>query len=269
MQAEGRVVPVLLTKVMKTDSKKFYRIEAQQMQCLTFSGAYRKIMRPPGQLWLWDIKQRGAPLLSNKSAALWDIDDHVACLKFQSKMNTIDLDIMAMIHQTISLVSQDFKALVIYNDIPHFSAGANLDWILSTAQHSIVVTNDCIIVRGQAAFKALKYSPFPVVSAPSGLALGGGCEILLHSDAIQAHAESSIGLVETKLGLIPAWGGCKELLYRCLHLHKDQSLKTSTETSLDAILTVFETIGLARVSQSAFQARELGYLRSNDDITMN
>ena len=120
-----------------------------------------------------------------------------------------------------------------------------------------------IIRLGQQTYQALKYAPFPVVAAPSGLALGGGCEILLHCDAIQAHAELYTGLVEVGVGLVPGWGGCKELLRRW------QAFPKRPGGPMPFIAKTFEIIGLAKVSQSAQEARELLFLSKNDGITMN
>lgn len=263
MQGEGREVPSFLIKVIEMGQASFYQLNAGHLQYFTPQGIYENIIRPQGQLWLSDIKRQSKSILSNGSAHLWDIGDQVACLEFQSKMNTIDGDIMAMIRDTIRVVSKDFKALVIYNEGSHFSAGANIGMALFTANIALWSAIHQMVAEGQQVYKALKYSPFPVVSAPTGLALGGGCEILLHSDAIQAHAESYIGLVEVGVGLIPAWGGCKELSHRWLHEQKQFG------GSLSAISKVFEIIGTAKVAKSAAQAKDLGYLRSSDAITMN
>ena len=122
---------------------------------------------------------------------------------------------------------------------------------------------DKLVVAGQQAYKALKYAPFPVVAAPAGMALGGGCEILLHADAIQAHAESYIGLVETGVGLVPGWGGNGELIDR---LAKSPKMPKGP---MPAAMKAFETISTAQVSRSAALAKDLGYLRKDDGITMN
>jgi 3-hydroxyacyl-CoA dehydrogenase len=170
---------------------------------------------------------------------------------------------MAMIRQSIDEVSKNFKALVIYNEGTNFSAGANIGLALFTANVALWPLIYQMIAEGQQTYKALKYAPFPVVSAPSGMALGGGCEVLLHSTAVQAHAESYIGLVEVGVGLIPAWGGCKELVTRWMTNHQRPG------GALVAIGKVFETIGMAKVAKSAAEAREFLYLRPEDGITMN
>src|SRR6185437_15877490 len=151
------------------------------------------------------------------SASLWDIGDGVLCLEFTSKMNALDGDSMAMLERGLETVKKSdgaFKALVVYNEADNFSVGANVGLALFAANIAAWPFIEGGETRGQNAYKAAKYAPFPVVSAPSGMALGGGCEILLHSAAVQAHAESYLGLVETGVGLVPGWGGCKEMVTR-------------------------------------------------------
>ena len=263
MQGEERDVPVFLQAVMEQGQGSFYRIEEGRLQYFTPQKTYQDVIRPSGHLLLSDIKRQTKPLLSNASAHVWDIGDGVVCLEFQSIMNTIDNDIMAMIRQTIALVSKDYKALVIYNEGSHFSAGANIGMALFAANIALWTSIYQMVAEGQQVYKSLKYAPFPVVSAPSGLALGGGCEILLHSDAVQAHAESYIGLVEVGVGLIPAWGGCKEMTQRWIQ----NSPKFGGK--LGALAKVFEIIGTAKVAKSAAEAKKLLYLKPEDNITMN
>lgn len=260
LKKEGRIVPPLLEKVREST---FYRVQEGRLQYFTLKGAYEDVPRRPGQLLLSDIKLQSKPVIKNGSASLWDMGDGVACLEFHSKMNTIDPDIMTMIRQSIDVVSKNFKALVIHNEGTNFSAGANIGLALFAANVALWPSIYQMVAEGQQTYKALKYAPFPVISAPSGMALGGGCEILLHSTAVQAHAESYIGLVEVAVGLIPAWGGCKELVTRWITNHQRPG------GVLVAIGKVFETIGRAKVAQSAAQAREFLYLRPEDGITMN
>jgi 3-hydroxyacyl-CoA dehydrogenase len=202
-------------------------------------------------------------VLKNGSAALWDIGDGVACFEFTSKMNAMDPDIIALLAKTIELVKQRFKALVVYNEADNFSVGANLGLALFTANIAAWSEIEKTLTVGQQTYMALKYAPFPVVSAPAGMALGGGCEILLHSAAVQAHAESYIGLVETGVGLVPGWGGCKELLTRQFTNPKRPG------GPIPPLMQTFETIALAKVSRSAAEARDSLMLRSLDRITMN
>ncbi|WOK37502.1 3-hydroxyacyl-CoA dehydrogenase/enoyl-CoA hydratase family protein [Sphingomonas sp. C3-2] len=260
LAAEGRPVPAILTLA---GDRSFYRVEAGRRQYLGLDGAYHDVPQAEGVLLLEDVKRNAEPVLRNGSAALWDIGDGVACLEFTSKMNAIDGEILKLIGQSIAVVQQRFKALVVYNEASNFSAGANLGLAMFAVNIAAWGEIEKLIGGGQMAYKGLKYAPFPVVSAPAGLALGGGCEILLHSDAVQAHAESYVGLVECGVGLIPGWGGCGEML------HRWQSNPMMPKGPMPAAAKVFELISTATVSKSAAEAKEYGFLRLQDGITMN
>ena len=260
LRAEGRSVPALLERVGK---QSFYRVKDGVREHLTLQGDYRPIERPTGVLLLEDIKRRSAPLLRNASAALWDAGDGVTVFEFTSKMNSLDEPIFDLLQQTLGLVQQRFKALVIYNEGENFSAGANLGVAMFAINIAAWSEVERSIAVGQQTFKALKYAPFPVVAAPAGLALGGGCEICLHADAIQAHAETYMGLVETGVGVIPGWGGCGELLDR---IAKAPGMPRGP---MPAVMQAFKTISTAEVAKSAAEARALNFLRAADGITMN
>ncbi len=208
-------VPPLLQKAA---GKTFYRTADGTLEYLTATGAYAPVRRRPGVLLLADIKRKSKPVARNGSASLWDIGDGVLCLEFHTKMNALDGDSIASSCEkgARDRDGQGRKALVIYNEGGNFSLGANIGLILFAANVGLWPVVDDAQASGQAAYKALKYAPFPVVAAPAGMALGGGCEICLHSSAIQAHAELYIGLVEVGVGLVPGWGGCKELVLRLL-----------------------------------------------------
>jgi 3-hydroxyacyl-CoA dehydrogenase len=209
--AKGMSVPQLLADAA---GKTFYRVQAGKRQFLGADGVYRDIVRAPGVLLLEDIKLAAKPILKNGSAALWDIGDGVACFEFTSKSNSLDDKTIELLGKSIEVVGSRFKALVIYNEGSNFSLGANLGLALFAANIAAWSEIEKLIAAGQQTYKALKYAPFPVVAAPSGMALGGGCEIVLHADAVQAHAETYLGLVECGVGLIPGWGGCGEMLAR-------------------------------------------------------
>ncbi|MGN6670340.1 MAG: enoyl-CoA hydratase-related protein, partial [Candidatus Nucleicultricaceae bacterium] len=257
---EGRNVPDFLKKV---GAGTFYRIEGQTLQFFDLDGQYKNVKRPEGVLLLSDIKLRAKPLAKNPSASLWDIGDGVVCIEFHSKMNAIDPLIMQMMRKAKEIVEKDYKALVIYNEGSNFSAGANIGLALFVANIGLWESLDDFIGEGQQTLKALKYAPFPVVAAPSGMAIGGGCEVVLHADAVQAHAESYIGLVEVGVGLVPSWGGCKEMLTRWL------TSSNRPGGSMVAVGKIFEIIGTAQVAKSAFEAKEKLFLREADTITMN
>src|SRR6202022_127000 len=136
--------------------------------------------------------------------------DGVLCFEFTSKSNSLDDAIIGLLGKTIPLVQEKYKALVIYNEGRNFSVGANLGLAIFAANIAAWSEIEKLIAAGQQTYKALKYAPFPVVSAPAGMALGGGCEILLHSAAVQAHAETYLGLVECGVGGVRGGGGCRE-----------------------------------------------------------
>jgi 3-hydroxyacyl-CoA dehydrogenase len=260
LAADGLPVGALL---LSARDQPFYRVQRGRRQVLGTDGEYHDLERPQGVLLLEDVKRASSPLLKNASAAVWDVGDGVLCFEFTSKSNSLDADIIALLGQTIGLVQQHHTALVIYNEGSNFSVGANLGLALFAANIAAWSEIDKLIAGGQQAYQALKYAPFPVVAAPAGMALGGGCEILLHSDAVQAHAESYIGLVECGVGLIPGWGGCTEMLGRW------STSGLLPHGPMPAPAKVFETVSTAKVSTSAAEAQELGFLRPSDGITMN
>lgn len=260
LKAEGRTVPALLDLA---NGRSFYRIENGVREYLGTDGSYHPVTRPEGVLLLEDIKLNAKPLLRNGSASLWDIGDGVVCLEFTGKMNALDGDVMQVINDAIPLIEDNYKALVIYNEGANFSAGANLGLALFAVNIAAWGEIEKLVSGGQQSYKALKYAPFPVVGAPHGTALGGGCEILLHSDAIQAYAESYIGLVECGVGLVPGWGGNGEMLDRW---RKNPALPKGP---MPAVAKAFEIISTATYSKSAAEAKELGFLRPTDAVTMN
>jgi 3-hydroxyacyl-CoA dehydrogenase len=209
-------------------------------------------------------RTRGGVLKTNAGASLIDLGDGVVAVEFHSKMNTVGGDTLEMLHAGVREAAANFAALVVGNDALNFSAGANLLLLLLEAQEGNWDDIDLMVRSFQATTRALKYADVPVVVCPAGLTLGGGCEIALHGDRMQAAAESYIGLVETGVGLVPAGGGAKEMLARSV-----DGLADPRADLLPRVQKVFETIGFARVSTSATDARRLGYLSPTDAITMN
>ncbi|HPD83611.1 MAG: 3-hydroxyacyl-CoA dehydrogenase NAD-binding domain-containing protein [Alphaproteobacteria bacterium] len=278
LRAEKMEVPPLLDAV---GDGTFYRVENGKLQAFGTDKKYHDVKRAKGVLLLSDIKLSHEPVIKTASASVWDIGDGVLCVEFTGKMNALDDQVFAAYQQAIKLIgdgSGDYKAMVIYNEGSHFSAGANLGLAIFAMNIAMWAQIEELVVGGQKIYKALKYAPFPVVSAPSGMALGGGCEILLHSDHVQAHAETYTGLVEVGVGLIPGWGGCKEMLLRYQEQErKDYDKATGGKrlwfspknTPMGAVRKVFELIAMATVAKSAQEAKEYKYLRDSDGITMN
>ncbi len=253
------VAPILERAAGRT----FYRVENGVRQQLGLDGEYHDIVRPEGVLMLEDIKRTAKPVLRNASAAVWDIGDGVLCFEFTSKSNALDEQIMALMGKTVALVKQSYKALVIYNEAPNFSVGANLGLALFAANIAAWMQVESMVATGQEVMQKLKYAPFPVVAAPAGMALGGGCEFLLHADAVQAYAETYAGLVECGVGLLPGWGGCKEMLGRWA------TAPGQPKGPMPAPTRVFEMISTAKVGKSAADAAEMLVLRPTDRVTMN
>ncbi len=216
------------------------------------STSYQPIEPRPGILTLRDRKRTNGVVFSNSGASLVDMGDGVLCVEFHSKLNTLGEDNIAMVHAGLEETNRNFEAMIIANEGETFSAGANLMLVLLAAQEGEWDELNLAVQRFQQMNMALKYAAKPVVAAPFSRALGGGCELVLHSTRAQASAETYIGLVEVGVGLIPAGGGCKELLVRL----KDP-------------LRIFELIGYAKVSTSATDAQNLGLLHRSDSISMN
>jgi 3-hydroxyacyl-CoA dehydrogenase len=262
LRKAGRDVPPLLARAAEAGG--FYRTQGDRREALSPDGTWRRLGRPEGVILLEDIKRDSKPLLRNGAAALWNLGDGVACFEIATKMNALDADVMALLGQAIALGAKGgFTALVIYNEGEQFSVGANLGLALSAANLALWDEIETLIAGGQAAYTALRGAPFPSVGAPAGMALGGGCEILLHCSAIQAHAELYMGLVEVGVGVIPGWGGCAAMLRRW------KSAKALPKGPMPAVAKAFEQISTAAVSQSAEEAREMLLLRDHDGITMN
>jgi 3-hydroxyacyl-CoA dehydrogenase len=260
LTARDLPVPKLL---MDAAGQRFYRVENGRRQYLGTNGTYHDLVRAPGVLLLEDIKLASKPVLKNASASLWDIGDGIVCFEFTSKSNALDDQIIDLLNKSIDLVTEKYKAMVIYNEGSNFSLGANLGLALFAANIAAWGEIDKSIAAGQQTYKRLKYAPFPVVAAPAGMALGGGCEIVLHSAAVQAHAETYIGLVEAGVGLVPGWGGCGEMLARW------RAEPKLPRGPMPAPAKVFETISIADVSKSAHQAMDRKFLRPTDGISMN
>jgi 3-hydroxyacyl-CoA dehydrogenase len=193
-----------------------------------------------------------------------DLDDGVLAVEFHSKMNTLGGDAIAMLNAGIKEATANHLAVIVGNEAPHFSAGANLMLLLLEAREGNWNEIDLMVRAFQEATTAIRCASVPVVVATAGMAVGGGCEIALHGACIQAAAETYIGLVEAGVGLIPAGGGTKEMLARCM-----EGLAGVHTPVLPFVQHAFETIGLAKVSTSAADARSLRLLTEQDGITMN
>ncbi len=228
---------------------------------------FRTTAVPPAAsdlLILRTAREQNRILKKNSGASLVDLGDGVFCVEFHSKMNAIGADSLQMLQAGVKEAAKNGRALVVGNDAPNFTVGANLMLVLLEAQEGNWDEIDLGIRTFQRAVVGLRYSDVPVVVAPAGLALGGGTEMALHADRVQAAAETYFGLVEAGVGLIPAGGGTKEMLLRAM-----DALPTPTSDPLPYVQKAFETVALAKVSASGPDARRLGYLADTDAFTMN
>ena len=255
--SEGGALPPSVEKMLASGATSFYRAADEGAKPRTeyfdlCSSTYRELEAGPGIVALADLKRAGNVVKSNAGASLIDVGDGVLCLEFHSKMNSIGDDTIAMMNAAVDETARNFEALIIANQAENFSVGANLMLVLLLAQEGEWDEIDGAVRRFQQANMAIKCAAKPVVAAPFGMTLGGGCEIAMHAARAQASAECYMGLVEVGVGLIPGGGGCKEMLLRVGDLKR-----------------VFELIGFGKVSSSAADARAMGLLRPVDEVSMN
>jgi len=264
MKSEGKALPPLVERVLASESKSFYGGDAASPTYFDLASRQSHPVPPrPGVLDLSRAKAVQAAVRSNPSASLWDLGGGVALLEFHSKANSLDADVFEMMESAIDETEKNFGALLIGNDADRFSAGANLKMILGLSLSGRWDEIDLRIAEIQQLILRLRSCKKPTVAAVQGQTLAGGCEVALRCDHVQAAAETYMGLVEVGAGLIPAGGGCAEMLRR----HTDGR-------SIGADLTqptraVFQRIATAKVSNSAAEARQWRYVSSENGITMN
>ena len=266
VKKEGRLLPAIFEKALASGRKAFY--ESQKGKSSVFdlaTGAVERVEEPAGILILKSLKEAGREVERNSGASLIDLGEGVICCEFHSKMNAIGADLIAMIHKGLKRLETDFDAMVIANQAANFSVGANLMLVLVGAQEQEWDELHMAVKQFQNINLAIKYALKPVVAAPQGMALGGGCEIGLHAAKIHAAAEAYIGLVETGVGLIPGGGGTKEMLIRA----NERAASGDDLDLFHSLRPVFENIATSKVGTSAEEGRELGYLRREDPVSLN
>ena len=266
IKKEGRSLPAIFEKALASGRKSFYERHHGETSVFDFaSAAMEKVEEPAGILILKNLKEAGREVEKNAGASLIDLGDGVICCEFHAKMNAIGADLIAMIHKGLKRLENGFEAMVIANQATNFSVGANLMMVLMGAQEQEWDELHMAVKRFQNVNLTIKYAPKPVVAAPQGMALGGGCEIGLHAAKLHAAAEAYIGLVETGVGLIPGGGGTKEMLIRA-----NENAASGDDLDLfHTLKPVFENIAMAKVGTSAEECRELGYLRRGDAVSLN
>jgi len=265
MEAEGETIPAWVKQLLSDGYKTFYQETEQFTKQVYTSKGMLDIGEPKEIISLARLKKQGKVILSNAGASLIDIGDDVACLELHSPKDAIGEDILNMAIKATEEVNRNYRGMVVTNPGKNFAVGANLMWLLMEIQDWNFDIIEYASKMFQNAGLAFKYSQRPVVVAPAGMALGGGAEFVLHGSHVQAAAETYMGLVEVGVGLIPAGGGTKEMLYRAM-----ANIPEGADVDPQPFVNgVFQTIGLAKVATSAKEAKELGYLQSSDSLTMN
>ena len=266
MKADGRAIPAVVEQAVAAGS--WYGRAGGQTTFLDALGAGEFVpeTQPAGAIVLRDIKEQGAIVKKNMGATMVDLGDGVLGLEFHTKMNSLDADIIGLYGEALdTLESSDWSALVVGNQGGHFSAGANIFMVLGAAMQKDWAQIEALTGGLQATLMRAKHNRKPVVTAPFGMTLGGGLEVAMHSAATRASRELYAGLVEVGVGLLPAGGGCKEMVFRLLG-----SVPAGVTMETSAILQqIFAYVGMAKVSTSAEEARDMGFLRASDGVTMN
>ncbi|MBF9255227.1 enoyl-CoA hydratase/isomerase family protein [Pontibacter sp. 172403-2] len=239
--------------IVENGTRRYYDIQTQEYKAIPGAENFIILDNLRGSKTVW----------KNSGASLIDLGDGILNIEFHTKMNTMGGDLVAGLNKGIELAEKDFRGVVLGNDAANFSAGANLALVYMYALEQEYDEINFMIKQFQDTMMRMRYSAIPVVGAPHGLALGGGCEINLHCDHVQAAAETYMGLVEFGVGLIPGGGGTKEMTLRASESYEEGDIEYNT------LKNVYLNIGMAKVSTSAKEAQDLGYLRKSDGITIN
>jgi 3-hydroxyacyl-CoA dehydrogenase len=273
MRAVGVAIPRAVESLLRAGGTTWYRDGGDEFFDVQ-SGSYRPVDQRTELAPVAAYKKSNGIFAGNAGISLIDLGDGIGCFEFHSKMNTIGRDIVTFLSEELqprSKAVRNFDGFVITSDAENFSVGANLMQLLLSIQDEEWDEIELMVRGFQAMTKAVKFSPRPVVAAPFGLCLGGGTEISMHAARRQPHLELYTGLVETGVGLLPAGGGCKEMLLRATAAADAVRADARGESVevFDAIKAVFETIAMAKVSTSAVEARSMRIVEETDAITMN
>lgn len=265
MKEEGLKVPQSVQQMIESGRKQFYDKEEGTVYNLA-TGEVEPLSPPAkGALTVSQLKASGKEVMGNDSAGLYDMGNGIALFKFRTRKQTLGFELVQSLADACDIVKEQFDGLVISHDGDNFTYGANLMEAMQMWEQG----NKERVFEGARNFQdvavGLRYQPFPVVVAPFGRALGGGVEFILHADKVVAHHELYAGLVEVGVGILPAGGGTKEMLYRTMQ----KVMEDEQVDPMPNIKEAFKTIGMAKVSDGAPKAQELGYLRDSDSIIMN
>lgn len=259
MEEAGKKAAQWVYDMIESGAKSFYKVENGRKQFYDIpTKSYKEI---PGQeeMLSLEVLRDTNVVWENSDTTIFDLGDGVLNIEFHTKMNTIGSGVLQGLNKAVDLAEADYKALVISNEGEHFSAGANVGMIFMLAVEQEWDELNWAVQMFQKTTMRLRYSSIPVIAAPHGMTLGGGCEVCMHSDKVVAHAETYMGLVEFGVGVIPGGGGTKEFALRLSDELKEGDIRTNAFTNR------FLTIGQAKVSTSAYEAFDLGYLRTGVD----
>ena len=266
LKEEGRDIPPLITKLINKGFTTFYQQHGSCLNAFDFaSESYLPVDMPNNVLSLPAIRTNNQVVEQGEGGSIVDLGDEVLGVEFHSRANSISREVLALIAKAIALSSKSYRGIVIGNQGTHFSLGADLKEMIGAVESGQFEVIDQMINNFQQTMLQIKYADVPVVAALRGMCLGGGCEVAMHSHHRVAANETYIGLVELGVGLIPAAGGCKEWIIKS----NDWTAACSDVHPFPMINQAFETVGMAKASTSAPDARKIGYLTSSDDISVN
>ena len=263
MKAEGLEPAAWVNEMIASGNTSFYTVKEW---CILISMIFlqKSQTKIPGQdaFIILDNIRKSNEVFKNSGVVIEDLGDGILNCEFQSKMNTIGGDVLAGLNKAIDLAEKDFAGLVVGNQAANFSVGANIGMIFMMAAEQEYDELNMAIKYFQDTMMRMRYSSIPTISAPHGMALGGGCELSLHADKVVAAAETYMGLVEFGVGVIPGGGGSKEMALRA------QDLFQKGDVELNILQEYFLTIGMAKVSTSAYEAFDLGLLQKGKDVVV-
>jgi len=269
MKKIGKTPPAKVEQMLNAGFESFYKKQEDGVYYYDFeTKGYLKLHENPRIILLPSLKDRQRIVKQNPGASLIDIGDGVVCLEFHTKMNAVDFEMIRMMSESCDIVEKDFLGMVVSNHAANFSVGANVFMVLVAAQKGDWDILDSVIEGLQNANMRMKYLSKPVVTAPAGMALGAGCEISMHGTRCQPCGETYMGLVEVGVGVIPAGGGCKEIMLRMTEGIPD-GLSEAGLNLQHYYAKAFENIAMAKVATSAVEAMELGYIRKTENISLN
>jgi 3-hydroxyacyl-CoA dehydrogenase len=258
LEDEGRDVPPFLRTAA---GESFYRAKKRRLRYLESDGGFSKLRRAKGVRRFSEMRRGLKPIEENAAASFFELKHDVGLIEFHSKANALGADSMRLIESAVDYATENLKGLVIHNDAQHFSCGADLSTILGFIEAGDMDGLDAFLNHYQSTLQSMKYAPIPVVAAPSGLSMGGGFEVLLHTDKVIYHANSVTGLVESLVGVVPGGGGVKEMLYRWFEREGDMT---------KAAWNAFMNIGYGKTARSPLEAEPLAMFRKGiDEYIMN